>query len=409
MYISLRDRPETPVAPTTRGTGVARIVLTLGLVSLLTDVSSESVSAILPLYLTAYVGLSTVAYGFVDGLYQGVSALVRIAGGRVADRTGRPQPVALAGYGLALLARVALLLAGGVASISTALAVDRVGKGLRTAPRDAMISAASDPAHLARSFGVHRALDTLGAALGPLLAFAVLWAVPDGYRTVLVLSVGFALLGVMVLVLFVPRDAGGLREPRVRRPMPWRQVLTRPMVALTAVAGVLGLLTVGDGFVYLALLDTSGFDAQWFPLLYIGTNVVYLALAIPLGRLADRVGRTRVLVVGHLPLAGAYLCAVLLGGLPGTLAALTLLGLFYAATDGVLPAVVSRMTPPALRTSSIACAQTVVAVARMGASAGFGLLWFALGPRAALTAVAAGLTIAVLGGALVLLRTRVAR
>ncbi|GAA1969281.1 MFS transporter [Nocardioides panacihumi] len=402
MYLSLSDRPAS-AANRARGRTarprVARLVVTLGVVSLLTDISSESVSAILPLYLTSVVGLSTVAYGFVDGLYQGVSALVRIAGGWVADKSGRPQQVALAGYGLSMLARVALLFAGGVASISTVISADRIGKGLRTAPRDSMITAASDPAHLGRSFGVHRALDTVGAAIGPLLAFLILWGIPDGYHTVLVVSLGFAVLGVVVLGLFVPRDAGGVRR---HEPLHWREALTRPMLRLLLVAGFLALLTVGDGFVYLALLNSTDAAAQWFPVLYVGTNIVYLALAVPLGRLADRVGRTRVLVLGHLPLAGAYLAACVATGLPGALAALGLLGTFYACTDGVLAAVAARTVPDELRTSGIACAQTVVALARMGASIGFGVLWFAIGPQQALVLVAGGLALAVGAGAVVL-------
>lgn len=401
MYLSLSDRPSAaaPAGNDATRPRVARLVVTLGIVSLLTDISSESVSAILPLYLTTVIGLSAVAYGFVDGLYQGVSALVRILGGVVADRSGRPRRVALAGYGLSMIARVALLFAGGVASISTVIAADRVGKGLRTAPRDAMITAASDPPHLGRSFGVHRALDTVGATIGPLLAFAILWAIPDGYRTVLVVSLGFAVLGVVVLGLFVPKEAGGVER---HEPIRWRKALTRPMLRLLLTAGALALLTVGDGFIYLALLDSTDAAARWFPVLYVGTNVVYLALAVPLGRLADRVGRTRVLVLGHLPLAGAYVAACLATGLPGALAALFLLGTFYACTDGVLAAVAARTVPEELRTSGIAAAQTVVALARMGASVGFGVLWFAVGPQQALVVVAAGLTLAVAGGAVAL-------
>ena len=407
MYLSLSDRPakaartsQAPASPgTTKPPRVARLVVTLGVVSLLTDISSESVSAILPLYLTTVIGLSTVAYGFVDGLYQGVSALVRIAGGWVADKSGRPQRVALAGYGLSMVARVFLLFAGGVASISTVISADRIGKGLRTAPRDSMITAASDPAHLGRSFGVHRALDTVGAAIGPLLAFAILWAIPDGFHTVLVVSLGFAVLGVVVLGLFVPREAGGVKR---YEPIHWRQAVNPQMVRLLTVAGFLALLTVGDGFVYLALLDTTQATAHWFPVLYVGTNIAYLSLAVPLGRLADRVGRTRVLVLGHLPLAAAYLAACLATGLPGTLLALALLGTFYACTDGVLAAVAARTVPEELRTSGIACAQTVVALARMGASIGFGVLWFAVGPQQALVLVASALVLAVAGGAVVL-------
>src|SRR5688572_10580379 len=136
------------------------------------------VNAVLPLYLTATVGLGVLAYGFLDGLYQGVSALVRIAGGYVGDRHVRPKWVASAGYAVSALSRIAMLPAQGFAAITGVITADRLGKGLRTAPRDALIAGNSDPSMLGRSFGVHRALDTAGAAAGPLIAFALLWAVP---------------------------------------------------------------------------------------------------------------------------------------------------------------------------------------------------------------------------------------
>lgn len=402
MYLSLSDRPTAAgpapaPAPTGRRRPVGRVVVVLGFVSLLTDISSESVSAILPLYLTAVVGLSPMAYGFVDGLYQGVSALVRIAAGWGADRSGHPKWVAVVGYGLSMVARFFLLFASGLTAIAGVISADRIGKGIRTAPRDAMIAAETDPEHLGRAFGVHRALDTLGAAIGPVIAFAVLWAIPDGYGTVMVISLGFAVLGVALLGLLVPSSAGQVRataEPRA--PYRFREALTPHLRLLLVVAGALGLLTVGDGFIYLALLDSGGFATHWFPVLYVGTNVVYLLLAVPLGRLGDRVGRPRLLVVGHLALAAAYVCAAVpFAGAASTLLALALLGTFYAATDGVLAAVAGRLVPEQVRASGIASAQTVVALARMGSAAGFGLLWFAMGPQAAMLLVAALVLVAV--------------
>lgn len=410
MYLSLSDRPTTGAEPRQTSGRVSRTVVTLGIVSLLTDISSESVSAILPLYLTAVVGLSPVAYGLIDGLYQGVSSLVRIAAGWAADRTDRPQPVALAGYAMSAVARLGLIFAGGFGTISAAISLDRVGKGVRTAPRDAMIAASSDPAHLGRSFGVHRALDTIGATLGPLLAFVILWRIADGYDTVLVVSLGFAVLGVATMVCFVPFRTGAVRRATPRRSEPrvkvrWRTVLTPGLARVTGVSAVLALLTIGDGFVYLALLETGGFAAQWFPVLYVGTNLAYLALAVPMGRLADRVGRVRVLVLGHLPLAAAYLCAATGSGvLWTTCAAVLLLGVFYAATDGTLAAVAGQLVPETVRASGIATAQTAVALARLVAATGFGLLWYAVGPRVAMLAVCVVLVAAIPAGLAVLRR-----
>ena len=179
----------------------------MGVVSLLTDISSESVAAILPLYITVVVGLGPLAFGFIDGIYQGISAFVRIAGGRWADRSDRPKWVAFAGYALSAVTRFGLLVVSGFWAITSVVAVDRLGKGLRTGPRDALIATASEPEHLGRNFGVHRAMDTTGALIGPLLAFAVLAMFPvglAGYQTIFVFSFAFAVMGLAVLGLAVP-------------------------------------------------------------------------------------------------------------------------------------------------------------------------------------------------------------
>lgn len=376
------------------------MVILLGIVSLLTDISSESVAAILPLYLVTVVGLSPVAYGFLDGIYQGVSALVRIASGWAADRGGHPKWVAFAGYGLSAAARVGLLVAGGFAAITAVVAVDRIGKGIRTAPRDAMIAGSTPDAHLGHAFAVHRTLDTIGAALGPLIAFALLWAIPDGYTTVMIVSVAFALIALALLGLVVPdqRPARAAhRSPDGTRPVfSWREVVDARLLRLLVAAGALGLLTIGDGFIYLALLDRGGFAAAWFPLLYVGTNVAYLVFALPIGVLADRLGRLRVFVAGHVALLLAYLCAALpVDGVVVAIVPLVLLGLFYASTDGMLAAIAGHLAAPQVRASAIASAQTVVAVARLAASSVFGLLWFTQGPHRALLIVAGVLLLAI--------------
>jgi MFS family permease len=398
LYVSLRDRPAdanglSAPAATRR---VATAVLLLGVVSLLTDVSSEMVAAVLPLYLTAQVGLGLVAYGFVDGLYQGVSAVVRIAGGYAGDRLRQPKWVAAVGYGVSAVSRLALLPAHGLGPITAVITADRLGKGLRTAPRDALIAGAAEPSGLGRAFGVHRALDTVGAAAGPLIAFALLAVVPGSYDSVFIASFVFATAGVAVLVLFVPNLRGVASKGRVAVSRLAREITGRSLRRPLAAAALLGVFTVGDGFLYLSLQQRDHFAATLFPLLYVGTNLAYLCLAVPMGRLADRVGRGRVLVAGHVALIAVYLLAgAPLTGTAATVIVLLLLGTFYAATDGVLPALVSRLVPAEARGSGIAAAQTVVALARFTSSVAFGSLWLAVGRGHALLVVAA-----VLAGAL---------
>jgi MFS family permease len=194
----------------------------------------------------------------------------------------------------------------------------------------------------------------------------------------------------------VPDARPGAAARAVRHAFRWREVADPRLVRLLLVAGGLGLLTVGDGFLYLAMLDRGQFAVTWFPLLYVGTNVAYLLLAVPAGRLADRVGRARVLVLGHLGLAAAYGSIVVPeAGAVTTALPLVLLGAFYAATDGVIAALAGHVVPDAVRATGIASAQTVVALARLLASVGFGFLWFLVGAQAALAAVGVALVVAV--------------
>ena len=415
MYISFNNTPaqgdpdeptpgdEAEHAAERRPRGIRTVsstVITLGIVSMLTDISSESVSAILPLYITGVLGLSTIAFGVLDGLYQGVSAFVRIAAGYASDRSDQPKWIAFIGYGLSAIARVGLLFATGFGALTAVITADRIGKGIRTAPRDSLITATSRPEALGTSFGVHRTLDNIGAAIGPLLAFFILLLIPDGYETIFAASLAFAVIGVAILGFFVPntRRADAAAEARApRKKFAWGVVLRGPMRRVLAGAGILGLLTIGDGFVYLVLQSRSDFAAQWFPLLYVGTNVVFLACAIPMGRLADRVGRARVFVFGHVGLLAAYVVAALpVADIAATLLCLAFLGAFYAATDGVLAALAAQLTTPETRGTGIAAAQTVVAVSRLIAASGFGLLWFTLGREQSMYVVACLLLVAVI-------------
>jgi MFS family permease len=415
MYVTVRGRPADarPASPSAAvPQRVARVIVLLGIVSMLTDISSESVNAVLPIYLTSMLGMSTLAYGFIDGIYQGVSALVRIAGGWIADRADHPKWVAVAGYVASAVSRVFLLPATSLAAITSIITADRLGKGLRTAPRDALIAASSQPSMLGRAFGVHRALDTLGALIGPLMAFTIInILVPDDYHAVFVASVAFAVVGAAMLILVVPdlrprrnTPAGGdLRAATA--PGPSRQHLRNPrFFRLLVAAALLGVFTVGDGFLYLQLTERDSLATKYFPLLYVGTNFVYLALAIPFGRLADRIGRTRVFLGGQVMLLAGYLCAGgPIGGLTGSIGCLVFLGGYYAATDGVLSAIASAVTPLSVRTSGIATAQTAVAAARFASSLGFGLMWAELGRTDAIWLVT-GLFAVAIAVAVVLMR-----
>lgn len=373
---------------------MAPTVLALGSVSLITDISSEMVTAVLPLYLVAGLGLSPLGFGLLDGLYNGFSGLVRLVGGHLADRGGRHKAVAVFGYGLSAVCKPLLLLAGSLPLIGAVLAADRTGKGLRTAPRDALISLAAPPEARGRAFGIHRAMDTTGALLGPLAAFLILHFAADGYDAVFTVSFCVAALGVLVLVLFVPSSRPEKPAPRTAsNPASLRAAVgllrSRDVRRLALCALLLGLATVSDSFVYLLLQRRLGVPDRWFALLPLGTAAAFLLLAVPLGRLADRVGRGRVFVGGHLVLLAAY--GVLLSSWHSAAlpyAVLALHGCFYAATDGVLMAAAAEAVPAELRSSGMALIQTGQAFARFACSFAFGAAWSAWGDRSALLAAA---------------------
>ncbi|MBB4951505.1 MFS family permease [Kitasatospora gansuensis] len=396
MYLADSRDTKAPAVPDQRpGRRVAAVpgtVIALGAVSLVTDVSSEMVSAVLPLYVVAGLGLSPLGFGLLDGINNGVGALVRLLGGHLADRGGRgPKTVAAVGYGLSALCKPLLLLAHTVPLIGTVLAVDRTGKGLRTAPRDAMISLATAPEHRGRAFGVHRAMDTTGALLGPLVAFAVLRATVDGYDAVFAVSGCVAALGVLVLLLFVPSARRTAVDPAPKPALRDSLALLRlpGLRRLAVCAALLGLTTVSDSFLYLLLQRQLGLATHLFPLLPLGTAAAFLLLAVPLGALADRIGRRRLFLAGHVLLLLAY--ALVLGHSSAVLLVLVLHGGFYAATDGVLAAAAANAAPDDRQGSALALVGTGQALARFVCSLGFGAAWSAWGGHTALAVTATAL------------------
>ena len=385
---------------------VSSTVWCLGVTSLLTDVSSEMVSSILPVYLLVHLRLTPLTFGLVDGLYQGFAALVRVAGGFAADRWRSHKAIASAGYGLSAACKLGLLAAGNVWSlVAVTIAIDRTGKGIRTAPRDALISLSTAPSALATAFGVHRALDAAGAMLGPIVAFLLLTARPGAFDAVFVASFSIAMIGLGVILFFVD---GSRHTKREGRPSPTMSAAlgllwTSRFRSLLFAGGLVALATVSDSFVFLTLQRQVEFGAGYFPLLYVGVAASHCLLAMPLGRIADRFGRARIFIAGHCVLLLVY--AVLVA--PGSdglrlVAAVLLFGAYYAATDGVLAALASSTLAQDCRGSGLALLATVTNVGRLLASVLFGAIWtwFGLTNAIVLFGVALGLAVATAAPAL---------
>lgn len=432
----LRARRGFAAARKTGRPFVARTVLLLGLTSLLTDISSEMVSAILPLYMVQVLGLNPLQIGVLNGIQQGGSAFARLIFGFVADRMTRYREVAGIGYGLSAICKLGLLATTAFGGLTAVLLIDRTGKGIRTAPRDAMISLSSPQDELGTAFGVHRAMDTCGAMLGPLLGFALLALTPNEYHGIFLISFCFALIGLAILLLLVDDPA---RDPeRVKsaeaeaaaiaaaapaapaapapteadQPAGGRLTLRGaagllsggPLGGLVVISFLLGLATIGDAFLYLQLHERLDFADSLFPLLYVGTSSIFMVMAVPAGRLSDRIGRAKVFTFGYAVLLALYV--VLLSGASSDLlipATLLGLGIFYASTDGVLAALGSAAVPEAVRGTGLAALGTATGLAQFGASIAFGALWKFGGVHTAFIVFTAGLAVALAATIIVLL------
>lgn len=363
------------------GVVVGRTVIALGITSLITDVSSEMVNTVLPIYLIFTLGLTPVQFGFIDGIYQGVTAFVRLIGGVAADRWNRHKEIAASGYGLSAICKIALVAAGASwPALASIVALDRMGKGVRTAPRDALISLTTAPDDHGIAFGVHRAFDSAGALLGPLVALAILAAWPNRFDLVFVTSFAIAIVGVGVLLLFVENIVATQRAMRSEQAAVPADMLdlmqVRSLARIVTTATVLSAVTISDAFLYLLLQRQDGFNPVMFPLLYVGTAGAFLLLAIPAGRLADVIGRRSIFLAGHVLLVPAYVLVMRAStGLAGVIGCVLLLGTYYAMTDGVLMALAGELCPDERRAAGMALVTTATSGARLVSPIVFGALW----------------------------------
>jgi MFS family permease len=324
--------------------------------------------------------MSPLQFGIIDGLYQGVSAVLRLAGGYTADRWHRYKETAVAGYAISAVCRLGLLVPGASWSfLASVIALDRTGKGLRTAPRDAMITLTSTKATLATSFGVHRSMDAAGALAGPLVAFLILALAPDRFDIVFVVSFGVALVGLGVLVAFVDGSAIGTLDVPKRPSLPGmlRSLFAQSAFVWLCVGAVLlSLATMSDAFIYLTLQQRLQFAPSVFPLLYVATSLVFAAFAAPAGRLADRFGSRQVFLAGYVALGLVYVSLLLPGaGAISAVVGIAALGAYYAATDGVLMAIAGRLLPPAHCATGLATLATMTSLARLFSSVAVGWMW----------------------------------
>jgi MFS family permease len=380
-----------------------RTIIAFGVVSLLTDVSGEMIYPLLPAFL-AGLGASGAFIGLVDGVADTIAALLKLASGIIADRVQRKKPMVVAGYGLASLVRPLVAIAQAPWQVLLVRASDRVGKGLRGTPRDAIIANATPADRRGAAFGFERAMDHAGAFAGPLLAFGLLELWHLGPRAVFAIAAVPGLVALVVVIAFIREDAAA---PAPARPSVTAGADARLPRRFYAYIACLALFTLGNSSDFFLLLraQDGGVRAELAPLLWALLQGVKSVLSTPLSGLSDRLGRKRVIFVGWAAYAVTYFGFAALSAPWHVWSLFAFYGLFFALAEGTEKALVADLAPPALRGRAFGIYNFTVGVAVLPASIGFGWIWDRWGHGTAFVVGASLAGAAALGLALVPTKT----
>ncbi|MGH6923143.1 MAG: MFS transporter [Propylenella sp.] len=378
--------------------GIPTGIWVLGLVSLLMDVSSEMIHALLPLYLVAVLGASALTVGIIEGIAEATAAITKVFSGALSDRLGKRKLIAATGYGLAAFTKPVFPLASSVGWLAAARFIDRFGKGIRGAPRDALVADLA-PAHLrGASFGLRQALDTVGAFLGPLLAIALMWLTADSFTFVFWAAVipAFLAFGLISLGVEEPERPAEARAVRAPLSVSGLRRFRSDYWLVVAIAAVFTLARFSEAFLLLKS-QSVGLPITLVPIIMVVMNIAYSLSAYPAGILSDRVDRMTVLFIGLLLLVAADLGLAFSSGVAGVLGGVVLWGLHMGFTQGLLAALVADTAPPELRGTAFGILNLVSGAALLAASVIAGALWDLTGPAGTFTAGAAFAALAFLG------------
>jgi MFS family permease len=358
--------------------GVKRNVFFLGLVSLFTDVSSEMIYPLVPIFLTTVLGAPVAIVGLIEGIAESTASLLKTFSGWLSDRYARRKPFVLGGYSLSALGKLLLSVAFVWPVVLAARFVDRLGKGIRTSARDALIADETDVAHHGRAFGFHRAMDTAGAVIGPLIALFLMAVLKERYRLIFLLAFFPAVLGVGLLFFFV-RERMRVCSPQAREtPRLKLAGFDRSFKLLLLIIIVFGMGNSSDAFLILRAKDL-GLSATLVVLAYVLYNIVYAAFAMPAGILSDRVGRKRLMAGGLLIFAMVYFAFALVSKAIYVWPLFAIYGFYTAMTEGVGRALVTDLTVSERRGTALGLYHTAVGLTTFAASLIAGLLWTYIG------------------------------
>jgi MFS family permease len=387
-----------PGAHLRRAEAIPRTVWALGLVSLFMDLSSEIVHALLPLFLTMSLGASVAMVGLIDGVAEATASITKIFSGYVSDRIGRRKPLILLGYGLAALSKPLFPLAATPAIVLAARFADRIGKGLRGAPRDALVADVTPPGMRGRAFGLRQAMDTIGAFAGPLLAVGLMFLFVDDIRSVFWVATVPAVLAVLCVMIAV-RDPAREKEGRDDAPMPVRSVdlhrLGAPYWRVLCLGVLLTLARFSEAFLILKA-NQAGLALALTPVVLVVMNLVYALGAYPAGIFADARGSRFLLFWGLVMVIAADLIFASGSGMVAIFVGTALWGGHMAATQGLMAKLVADSAPAQARGSAFGLFNLATGLAMLAASIVAGLLWDRFGSGAPFAAGAAFAAVALL-------------
>lgn len=381
--------------------GLSPNVVALGLVSLFQDISSEMIYPLLPLFLANVLGADKAVIGLIEGIAESTASLLKVFSGWLSDRSGRRKAWTIGGYSLSALVKPAVSLATAWPFVLAVRFLDRVGKGIRTAPRDALLAASTPVESRGRAFGLHRAMDTAGAVAGPLLAYTLLPIFGGDYRPVFALTLIPGLISIALLIFLV-------RERRVKASQEERQKLQislapfdRQFKLFLVAVVVFTLGNSSDAFLILRA-DATGISNVQIPLLWLVFNIVYALASTPAGELSDRIGRRAVIIGGYVVFAVVYLGFAAASAAWHVWFLFAAYGLYYGLTEGVQRAYAADLVPPHLRGTAFGVYHTLTGLALFPASVIAGWLWQAIGVPAPFFygAAMSGLAVAIFAFAL---------
>ena len=341
------------------------------------DLSSELVHSLLPVFMVTVLGASMLAVGVVEGIAEATASIVKLFSGAISDRLGRRKPIVVLGYGLAAVSKPLFPRAGSMPLVLAARFMDRIGKGIRGAPRDALIADVTPQGERGAAFGLRQALDTIGAVLGPLAAIALMFALASDVRSVLWWAVLPAVASVSVLVLFV-KEPEGAAQPLEKFPFRAFGDLGKACWTVIALGGVLTLARFSEAFLVLRAQDL-GVALAMVPVVLVVMNIAYVAIAYPAGVAADRGHRKALLVWGFASLILSDVLLAQTGSLAVFFAGILLWGVHMGLTQGLLSTLVADAAPPELRGTAFGVFHLVSGVALLAASLIAGALWDSYG------------------------------